>query len=171
MTESRAALEGVQKALAACKEENAVLTDTLKEQASKISSDKVCLYVSHGIFVCHHLTDMKQTACLQKLHPGSIVRHSPVYCKFLCEAECDMCRQLPSAVQEAASAHENAKQKAEASTAEVRSQLEDLQAALQAAQEQSAKAAEELEELQESSQQAQASLHDHCCKCCSRCFS
>ncbi len=80
-----------------------------------------------------------------------------------------MCQRLPSVVQEAAYARENAKQKAVASTAEVKSQLEGLQAALQVAQEQSAKAAEDLEELRESTQQAQASLYDHCCRCCCRC--
>ena len=67
MTECRAALEEVQKALAACKEENAVLTDTLKEQASKIFSYEVCHFVSHVFFVCHHLTDMKHTVWSQKL--------------------------------------------------------------------------------------------------------
>jgi len=59
VTECRTELEEVQKALAACKEDNAVLTDTLKEQASKMSSHKVCLHVSHGMIVCRQLKDKK----------------------------------------------------------------------------------------------------------------
>ena len=48
MTECRAELEEVQKALAACKEDNAVLTDTVKAHASEMSSH-ILLIESFGL--------------------------------------------------------------------------------------------------------------------------
>lgn len=58
-------------------------------------------------------------------------------------------------LQEAAHAHETAMQLADASTAEAKSQLESLQAALQAAQQESVQAYNKLRVLQESTEQSQ----------------